>query len=270
MSRWKNIVGRFTGTSSAVSPHADVRVDASTHSLQTITYEHHEIHGGSHYFYEGHETLANAGSYRLKLVTPNTDKLGHMTWTVTSNGITSINFWENSAGGMAAGNRCHIRANHRSNAKNCWSATHTVAGSHATIMEDAGAAWEVDALIGMQIYNVTDVSAAFITDNDADTVTVAALLGGTDNDWDQNDVYEINNSQMVMEKGVAVPTTYGCSISNTSFGGTGFKADVGGGTDRNGEIALRKNTTYLTEILSGSDSNIVTFGFNWYEHTDKD
>lgn len=245
------------------------RIDTSTRAFNVIDYEHHEVHGGSHYFYEGHTTLADAGVYRIKIITPDTDKLGHLSWTITSNGITSIDSWENPTGGMANGNRAHIRANNRSNEDNCWSGTHTGADNQATVLTDSTASWTPDALIGMQVYNVTDISAAIITDNDATTVTVGALLGGTGNDWDTDDVYEINNSRMAITKGVDTPTTFGCSVGNTSFGGTGFKADVGGGTNRQTEIILRKNTTYIMIITSGSDDNIVTFNFSWYEHTDK-
>ena len=57
-------------------------------------------------------------------------------------------------------------------------------GDHATVMTDSGASFVVDALIGCTIYNYTDGSSGIITDNDASTVTVAALTGGADNSWD--------------------------------------------------------------------------------------
>ncbi len=69
--------------------------------------------------------------------------------------------------------------------------THTAAGNNATVMTDSGAAFTVDALIGQTIVNTTDGSAGVITDNDATTVTVAALTNGTDNDWDTSDAYTI-------------------------------------------------------------------------------
>lgn len=70
--------------------------------------------------------------------------------------------------------------------------THT-GGTHATILTDSTASWVVDALIGLTVKNVTDGSTGEITDNDATTVTVAALSGGTDNQWELNDKYEIYN-----------------------------------------------------------------------------
>lgn len=75
-----------------------------------------------------------------------------------------------------------------------WQAgVHTPAGSSATVLTDSTASWTVDEWIGYTIINVTDGSRGIITDNDATTITVAELYGGTDNDWDQNDVYNIAN-----------------------------------------------------------------------------
>ena len=71
--------------------------------------------------------------------------------------------------------------------------THT-GGTHATIMTDSAAAFKTDALIGQVIYNVTDGSSGTITDNDATTVTVAALAGGGDDQWELNDAYTIEDA----------------------------------------------------------------------------
>jgi hypothetical protein len=66
----------------------------------------------------------------------------------------------------------------------------TGAGS-PTIMTDAGLGATVDALIGYTIINVTDGSRGIITDNDATTVTVAELYGGTLDVWTTADVHHI-------------------------------------------------------------------------------
>lgn len=42
-SRWKNLVGRW---GSGAGETDDIRIDGATNSLQTLTYEHHEIHSG--------------------------------------------------------------------------------------------------------------------------------------------------------------------------------------------------------------------------------
>ena len=69
--------------------------------------------------------------------------------------------------------------------------THTAA-NHATILTDiANAYWVVNRLVGLTVYNVTDGSSGVITANTINTVTVAALAGGTLNQWTTNDVYSI-------------------------------------------------------------------------------
>ena len=244
-----------------------LRMDASTHSIQTIEYEHHEIHSGSHYYIEGHTTLANTAVLRVKLVTPNSDKYSHFVWEIGSSTILTTDLYEGASGGMAGGARAVIHANNRN--VNCWSGSHTGAVDQATVLTDSTKAWTPDALIGMQVFNQTDGSSAFITDNDATTVTVAALTGGTGNDWDTNDVYEINNSQMVITSGVAVATTAGLLISD---GGWGDRKTGGGGQKRGDEIILKPNTTYYRVFTSGAGAadNIVSFKASWYEHTAKD
>ena len=68
---------------------------------------------------------------------------------------------------------------------------HTPVTSSTTVLTDSTASWTADEWIGYTIVNVTDGSIGIITDNDATTITVDELYGGTDNDWDQNDVYNI-------------------------------------------------------------------------------
>ena len=243
----------------------DIRMDASTFSLQTLSYEHHEIHGGSHYYIEGHVSLDDAGVFYAKLMTPDTTKWSHFVWSIKSSGILDTKFYEIPTGGMAGGARSVIHANNRN--KNCWSGRQDGGDNQATLT-DSTQAWTVDALIGMQVFNQTDGSSAFITDNDETTVT-AVLAGGTGNDWDDGDVYEINNSQMVITGGVTVATSLGLLISDAAVGGTGFKGDVGGASDRNDEIVMMQNTTYLRTFVSGSDDNVISFKASWYEHSDR-
>jgi len=133
-------------------------------------------------------------------------------------------------------------------------------------MTDAAASFDVDALIGMQIFNTTDGSSGIITDNDGTTVTVTALAGGTDNDWGTGDTYEINKSGMVITAGVAVATTYIQRVDNIQFG----IKNVGGAVSREDELVLRQNTVYARSFTSGTANNIVNFKASWYEHTDEE
>lgn len=68
--------------------------------------------------------------------------------------------------------------------------THLTAG-HATVMTDTGKTWTDDEWIGYTIINFDDGSRGIITDNTADTITVAELYGGTLDTWTTSDRYHI-------------------------------------------------------------------------------
>ncbi len=70
---------------------------------------------------------------------------------------------------------------------------HTAAAS-ATVMTDANAHFIVNELVGLTIENDTDGSSGVITANTETTVTVAALAGGTLNQWSTNDVFSIEGA----------------------------------------------------------------------------
>lgn len=58
MSLWKLLTARW---GSSAGETDEVRVDASTNSLQTVEYEHHEVSSGSHYFVVGYQDLSING-----------------------------------------------------------------------------------------------------------------------------------------------------------------------------------------------------------------
>ena len=232
--------------------------------LTIINNAHHEVHEGNYYYLEGYTTLAEAAELRVKLVTPDTAKWSHFTWSISSSGILTTEFYEGASGGMASGSRAAIHASNRNS--QCWTGSHTGAVDQATVLTDSSQSWTVDALIGLQVFNATDGSSGIITDNDATTVTVSALAGGTGNDWDTDDVYEINNSQLVIESGVDAATDDGVLISSAKWGANDRFSVSGGGQNREAEIMLQQNTIYLRKFISGTADNIVQFRAGWYEH----
>jgi len=70
--------------------------------------------------------------------------------------------------------------------------THTAGGASAYLL-DSAQNFIPNILVGLMVHNVTDGSSGTITAND-ETIVVATLTGGTDNDWDTNDVYYIGYS----------------------------------------------------------------------------
>lgn len=65
------------------------------------------------------------------------------------------------------------------------------AGTSATVMTDSGASFVPGAFIGFTILNKTDVSQGVVIANTETTITVTALTGGSDNDWDASDAYAV-------------------------------------------------------------------------------
>lgn len=81
----------------------------------------------------------------------------------------------------------------RSSPTNDATGIHT-AVPNALVMTDANAHFIAGELVGLTIENVTDGSSGVITANTETTVTVAALIGGTTNQWNTNDVYSVDGA----------------------------------------------------------------------------
>jgi len=71
------------------------------------------------------------------------------------------------------------------------SGSHTGADDQA-VLTDATKSWTVDEHVGRVVRNLTDGSKGTITANTATTIT-ATLAGGTENDWDTGDTYDIRH-----------------------------------------------------------------------------
>jgi hypothetical protein len=73
-----------------------LRVDSSTHSLQTIDYPHHEIHGGSAFTVHIQNTTANTDGHRtlLGFETPAGTTNGHLIVEVSASAAASALLYE--------------------------------------------------------------------------------------------------------------------------------------------------------------------------------
>jgi hypothetical protein len=94
MSLWKLLSARW---GSGAGETADVRIDASTSSLQTVVYEHHEIHSGSHFFVVSYEDLAINRVLEFTWQMPNTTEWIHWTWSISTENETLWQVYENGA-----------------------------------------------------------------------------------------------------------------------------------------------------------------------------
>lgn len=91
-------------TLAALELNIDNSVDNLTNAIETIDYEHHEIHGGSHFYLCGFETIADTVEIDFAVTTPNTTKWSHMTFDIEGTTQTEFYIYEASAvtGGTAA------------------------------------------------------------------------------------------------------------------------------------------------------------------------
>ncbi len=70
----------------------NLRADRSTHTLQTIEYEHHEIHAGSHYFYTDANTInaATTDCVDYLIITPDTEEESHFVFEGDGSAISGF------------------------------------------------------------------------------------------------------------------------------------------------------------------------------------
>ncbi len=111
MSFWNTIGGLISDTEVRMA-----RIDKITHTLQTIDYEHHEIHSGSHYYIQGYLELDDLDEFYVKMVTPNTAVWSHFIFDIKSTGICSTYLDEDATGGMTGGAVIQAINNNRNSA----------------------------------------------------------------------------------------------------------------------------------------------------------
>lgn len=100
----------------------------------------------------------------------------------------------------------------------------------------------------------------------------ATLSGGTTISKSNSDRNSSNNSILVFKSQPTVSgttATSGTLISASSFGlsvGNGASSiKFGGVINRENELILKSGITYLLEINSSTDLNLIDYIFNWYE-----
>jgi hypothetical protein len=73
----------------------EARLDASTHSLQVIDYEHHEVHSGSAFVANYSNDVTNIGEMTvIGFNTPNTTKWAHLVFAAESTGGATFALYE--------------------------------------------------------------------------------------------------------------------------------------------------------------------------------
>lgn len=72
-------------------------IDASTQALIMVDYEHHEIHGGSHYFIKDVVDLALNNVIDIQFTTPDVTKWNHLTFSITCESETEWFIYEGAS-----------------------------------------------------------------------------------------------------------------------------------------------------------------------------
>ena len=92
MSRWKNIVGRW---GSGAGELDDIRIDASTNTIQTMSYEHHEIHSGSSFTTSYIADIGNGANLDMLIVTPDSLAYAHLLYEIDVQAEAQLYIYEN-------------------------------------------------------------------------------------------------------------------------------------------------------------------------------
>jgi hypothetical protein len=73
----------------------EARMDASTHSMQTISHDHHEIHAGNA-FTVAATTVCDTTTVKWQITTPDSTRYTHLVFTLTSTGEATFLVTEGS------------------------------------------------------------------------------------------------------------------------------------------------------------------------------
>jgi hypothetical protein len=94
----------------------NLRVDSSTHSIQTIEYEHHEVHGGSHFFVASYQDLTITQVLDFTWLMPNTTKWTHWVWEIYTESETLWQVYETATATAPLANAVTPLNNNRNSA----------------------------------------------------------------------------------------------------------------------------------------------------------
>ena len=103
----------FRSSDSTVQP---LRLDKATNTIQTIEYEHHEIHAGSHFFVTGYQDLTINQVLDFTWKMPNTTAWTHWVWKIETESETLWQVYETATATNALANAITPLNNNRNSA----------------------------------------------------------------------------------------------------------------------------------------------------------
>jgi len=81
----------------------NLAVDTMTRAQVGIDYEHHEIHGGGHFFISDYATFSAVQGRDFQVTTPAGSKHAHMTFEFASTGACTLDVYEGATVGAGTG-----------------------------------------------------------------------------------------------------------------------------------------------------------------------
>jgi len=91
----QTLISGKTGDSTYQSP----RIDSVTHALQTIEYEHHEIHSGSSFTCDFVQDVGSGATLSTIVITPNTTKWLHLVYEIEVQDESEFTIYEGAITG---------------------------------------------------------------------------------------------------------------------------------------------------------------------------
>lgn len=128
MSYFKTIWGLISDTVARA-----VRIDSSTHAMESIDYAHHEVHGGSHFTFTARDAdLDTAQTMEYLIVTPDTTKWAHLILTVDAQLETLFQFFEDATHTVLAAQNVYNNNRNSATANTITVNTHNADGADGT------------------------------------------------------------------------------------------------------------------------------------------
>ena len=155
MSVWKLLTARW---GSGAGETDEVRIDASTNALETIEYEHHEIHAGSSFTCHFNNDTTNIGEMTaIAFNTPDTDKWVHLIIEAESTGSAYVALYENPSIDDDEGTQLTIYNRNRNSAT-----TATVTSIETVPVANTATSYNEAQAAGANITTTTELARTYI------------------------------------------------------------------------------------------------------------
>lgn len=179
MSYFKAIWGKISDSVARA-----VRIDSSTHAMETITYSHHEIHGGSSFTCHYNNDVTNIGEMTvIAFNTPNTTKWVHVVVEYESSAASYFAIYENPSIDDDEGTQLTIYNRNRNSATAA-----TVTSIETVPVANKATSYNEAQAAGANITTTTELARAYLGSGERKSVG-AGGRGITEFVLDQNQQY---------------------------------------------------------------------------------